>query len=162
MTARIFTLILLGFMGTSLLQGCISVRSNHGYVLERGTEALSGNVGLDTKESIIAKYGEPSMLSTFSTNSWYYLSSNDATRAFLKSQTKSRKVVAFHFDGEGFVKSVEEFDLEDGEKVGLVARATPTRGKELSFWEQLLGSVGQLPIPGADGGQGGPGGAGRP
>jgi hypothetical protein len=29
--------------------------------------------------------------------------------------------------------------------VNLVSRVTPTRGKELNFWEQLLGNVGQLP-----------------
>lgn len=139
------------------LQGCISVRSNHGYVLERGTDALEANIGIDTKESVLARYGEPSIISTFSTNSWYYLSSADQTRAFLKPQTRTRKIVAFHFDGEGKVKEVEDFSLEDGDRVSLVSRTTPTRGKELSFWEQLLGSVGQLPIPGADGGgQGGP------
>ena len=143
------------------IQGCVSVRSSHGYVLERGTEDLSANLGIDTKESIIAKYGEPSITSTFSTNSWYYMSSIDQTRAFLKPNTKTRRIVAFHFDDEGKVKEVEEFQLEDGKKIGLVSRATPTRGKELSFWEQLLGSVGQLPIPGADGQQQ-PGAPGRP
>jgi len=136
--------------------GCVSVRSSHGYVLERGTDALEAEIGLDTKESVIAKYGEPSIISTFTTNSWYYLSARDETRAFLKPKTRSRKVVAFHFNDEGKVKEVEEFELDDGNRIGLVSRATPTRGKELSFWEQLLGSVGQLPIPGAEG-QGPPG-----
>ena len=157
-----FPVFVMAILATAiLLPGCVSVRSNHGYVLERGTENLSANIGLDTKESIIAKYGEPSMISTFSTNSWYYLSSRDQTRAFLKPKTQTRKVVAFNFDGEGRVESVEEFTLEDGERISLVSRVTPTRGKELSFWEQLLGSVGQLPIPGADG-QGGVPQPGRP
>jgi len=89
------------------------------------------------------------------------LSSSDQTRAFLKAKTKARKIVAFHFDGEGKVKEVEDFDLDDGDRVRIVSRTTPTRGKELDFWEQLLGSVGRLPIPGADG-QGGPGQPGRP
>lgn len=161
MISRFGVFFLAIFVSATLLQGCVSVRSNHGYVLERGTENLSANIGLDTKESIIAKYGEPSMISTFSTNSWFYLSSRDQTRAFLKPKTKARKVVAFNFDGEGKVESVEEFAIEDGERISMVSRVTPTRGKELSFWEQLLGSVGQLPIPGADG-QGGVPQPGRP
>ncbi|MEL6112541.1 MAG: outer membrane protein assembly factor BamE [Pseudomonadota bacterium] len=162
MTKKTVLFWMAALMGAMALQGCVSVRSNHGYVLERGTENLTANIGLDTKESIIAKYGEPSMISTFSTNSWYYLNSRDQTRAFLKPKTQDRKIVAFNFDEEGKVSSVEEFTIEDGERISMVSRVTPTRGKELSFWEQLLGSVGQLPIPGADG-QGGVGGQpGRP
>ena len=36
-------------------------------------------------------------------------------------------------------------ELIRGEDLRLVSRITPTRGKELNFWEQLLGNVGQLP-----------------
>lgn len=153
---RLFLVLVIASMVIAPLQGCVSVRSQHGYILERGTEDLSANVGVDTKESVLAKYGEPSIISTFSTNSWFYLSSSDQTRAFLKPQTRARRVVAFHFDDEGKVKEIEDFDLEDGDKVKIASRVTPTRGKQLNFWEQLLGSVGRLPIPGADG-QGGPG-----
>lgn len=154
--SRFFRLVSLLVITGAVLQGCVSVRTNHGYVLERGTEALTAIIDVDTKESVLARYGEPSMISTFSTNSWYYLSSNDQTRAFLKPKTKARKVIAFHFNDEGKVKEVEDFDLDDGDRVRLVSRTTRTRGKELGFWEQLLGSVGQLPIPGANG-QGAPG-----
>ncbi len=155
--SRFSLLIALALFSSSLLQGCISVRSTHGYALERGTEELTANIGLDTKESIIAKYGEPSITSTFTTNSWYYLASVDQTRAFLKPKTNDRKVVAFHFDEEGKVKEVEDFTLDDGENIRQVSRVTPTRGRELSFWEQLLGSVGSLPLPGGQQ-QTGPGG----
>lgn len=155
--SKLWLPVMVSIFALTSMQGCISVRSSHGYVLERGTTDLTAKTGLDTKESIIAKYGEPSIISTFSTNSWYYLSSTDQTRAFLKPNTKTRRVVAFHFDDEGKVSGVEDFDLDDGNKVNLVSRATRTRGKELTFWEQLLGSVGQLPLPGADA-QTGPGG----
>ncbi len=127
------------------LQACVSIRSNHGYVLERGQTELTGEPGLDSKESILAKFGEPSMIGTFDTNAWYYLNASNTTRAFFKPRVKRRTVVAFHFDGEGLVENIETFDLADGDNVKLVSRETPTRGKELNFWEQLLGNVGQLP-----------------
>ena len=155
-SSRIAMQVLLALIGFSMIQGCISVRSNHGYVLARGTEELDAKAGVDTKESVLARYGEPSMLSTFSSKRWYYLNSTNQTRAFLKPKTNDRKIVAFHFDDEGVVTKVEDYDLEDGDKVKLVSRVTRTKGKELSFWEQLLGSVGTLPLPGADG-AGGPG-----
>ncbi len=129
----------------ALVSGCVSVRSNHGYVLERDQTELTAEIGLDTKESVLAKYGEPSMIGTFNRDAWYYLNSADAARAFFRPDTKRRTVIAFHFDQEGVVEDMAEYDLEDGENLRLVSRVTPTRGKELNFWEQLLGNVGQLP-----------------
>lgn len=137
------------------LQACISVRSSHGYVLERDQTELTGEPGLDTKESILAKYGEPSLIGTFNRDAWYYLNSADATRAFFRPKTKRRTVIAFYFDESGLVQEQDEFDLADGENIRMVSRVTPTRGKELNFWEQLLGNVGQLPGGlGAQGNQG--------
>ncbi|MEM9014004.1 MAG: outer membrane protein assembly factor BamE [Pseudomonadota bacterium] len=129
----------------SLTQGCISLRNNHGYVLERDQEELSATAGLDTKDSVLAKYGEPSMIGTFDRDAWYYLNSSDAARAFFRPAVKSRSVTAFKFDESGKVIDVRQWDLEDGQDVKMVSRATPTRGRELNFWEQLFGNLGQLP-----------------
>jgi len=127
------------------LQACVSVRTSHGYVLERDQAELIAEPGYDTKESILAKFGEPSLIGTFNRDAWYYLNSMDTTRAFFKPKTKRREVVAFYFNEEGGVASVENFNIEDSNKIKMVSRITPTRGKELNFWEQLLGTVGQLP-----------------
>lgn len=127
------------------LQACVSVRSNHGYVLERDQEKLEAKPGFDTKDSILAKYGEPSMIGTFDRNAWYYLNATDQSRAFFKPETTMRAVFAVHFNDEGEVESSETFTLADGADIRLVQRETPTRGRELNFWEQLLGNVGALP-----------------
>lgn len=137
--------VLLLLVSVLALQACVSVRSNHGYVLERDQTVLTAEPGLDTKESILAKYGEPSMIGTFDRNAWYYLNSTDTTRAFFHTKTQRRTVVAFRFDEDGVVTETKNFDLSDGKRINLVSRETPTRGKELNFWEQLLGNVGQLP-----------------
>jgi len=135
------------FLAAALLtmQACVSVRSSHGYILERGQTEIAGEPGLDNKESILAKYGEPSMIGTFNPNAWYYMTSLDTTRAFFHSKTKARSVVAFHFGDNGYVSKVDTFSLDDGTRLSLANRVTPTRGKELNFWEQLLGTVGRLP-----------------
>lgn len=140
------------------LSGCVSVRSSHGYILERGETEVSGRVGLDTKESVLAKYGEPSMIGSFDPNAWYYLASFDQARAFFRPRVKNREIVAFKFDQAGLVQSVERLTVADGYDVKMASRETATRGKELSFWEQVLGNVGQLPAGGLGGGQQSPGG----
>lgn len=134
------------------LQGCVSYRSAHGYVLERGETELTALVGVDSKESVLAKYGEPSLIGTFDRNSWYYVSELDASRAFFRPETTARTVVGFHFDDAGMVSTVEMLDLTDSVDVKMASKSTPTRGKELGFWEQLLGNVGQLPAGGFGGG----------
>ena len=139
------TRVLLLLIIAASLQACVSVRTNHGYVLERDQDALTAEPGFDTKESVLAKYGEPSMIGAFNRNAWYYLNSSDTARAFFKPRTQRRQVVAFYFDEAGSVTEVQQFDLADGDNVRMVSRTTPTRGKELNFWEQLLGNVGQLP-----------------
>lgn len=142
-------------------EGCVSVRTAHGYILERGENELSAREGIDTKESIIAKYGEPSMRATFDDDAWYYLANRDQARAFFRPELTSQDVVVFRFDDGGVVASVDTLDLAQSVKVSVVSDATPTRGKELSFWEQLLGNVGRLPAAG-QGGPGAPGGGGGP
>lgn len=137
--------ILLLALALTTLQACVSVRSSHGYILERDQEALTAEPGFDTKDSVLAKYGEPSMIGVFDRNAWYYLNSRDQSRAFFRPKTTARNIVAIKFDEESTVASVEHYTLADGADINLVSRETPTRGKTLNFWEQLLGNVGALP-----------------
>jgi outer membrane protein assembly factor BamE (lipoprotein component of BamABCDE complex) len=133
--------------------GCVSVRTQHGYALERGETELTARPNIDTRESVIARYGEPSLKGVLDDNSWYYVANADQARAFFRPELTYQTVVAFHFNEEGFVEEVEQLSLKDSVNVKISSRETPTRGKELSFWEQLLGNVGQLPAGGI-GGQG--------
>lgn len=126
-----------------LASACVSVRDRHGYVIERGETELAALEGVDTKESVLARFGEPSMRPALTDDAWYYVSSATNSRAFFQTETVSREVVAFNFDREGMVTSISRYSLEDGEQVDIVSKKTPTRGKELSIMEQLLGGVGQ-------------------
>ncbi|MEL7030494.1 MAG: outer membrane protein assembly factor BamE [Pseudomonadota bacterium] len=153
-------------LAAAALAACTPVRSYHGYVLERAnldedeapeTVTVTADVGVDTKQTVLVKYGEPSTLSTFDGNIWYYISARERRYAFFRDKTTWRRVVAVHFNEQGSVEAVREYDLEDGREVVMVSRETPTKGKELTLLEQIFGNVGQLPAPGA-GDAGGPGG----
>ena len=144
-----------------ILAACVSTRAQHGYVPERGERALEAEPGIDTKESVLARYGEPSVRPAMFDDVWYYVSSASNSRAFYRTQTTRREVTAFAFGEDDRVFEVATFGLEDGRPIDIVSRTTPTRGKELSFLEQLIGGAGQIPgLPG--GGPQGPGGPGGP
>ena len=42
------------------------------------------------------------------------------------------------------MQKIERFDKNDGQEIKVVKRKTPTRGKELTVIEQLLGNVGRF------------------
>jgi outer membrane protein assembly factor BamE (lipoprotein component of BamABCDE complex) len=55
----------------------------------------------------------------------------------------SRDVVAIAFDkSTEQVTSVNSYTLADGRVIAFNGRETPTRGREMSILEQLLGSIG--------------------
>jgi outer membrane protein assembly factor BamE (lipoprotein component of BamABCDE complex) len=49
--------------------------------------------------------------------------------------------VAVSFDEAEKVKTVNSYTLADGKVIALNGRVTPTRGRELTIIEQLLGNV---------------------
>jgi len=63
------------------------------------------------------------------------------------------------FDPKGNVAGTRRYSLKDGRVVAWVSRETPTRGRELTFLEQMFGNFGRFSnVPAA--GKGGPGGGG--
>lgn len=146
--------------GTTVMRPIVT---KHGYVPEEDKlDALEA--GVTSKAVAEATLGTPSSIATFDPNTWYYISSTQERFAFLEKETKDRKVVAVSFDDTGILENVETYDISDGRIVRYSGGKTRTRGKELTFLEQLFGSVGSgLPGGGALGGQGpGPGGPGGP
>jgi len=140
---------------------CNPVLRSHGY---RYTTQEEPNItpAEDTQDSVLARLGNPSTRGTFEDNTWYYISSTRESLAYLRPATRDRRIIAVSFDDAGVVSTVNEYSLEDGRVVAYADRETPTRGRELSFLEQLLGNVGRLPSEQFGGEQNLPGGAGGP
>ncbi len=127
------------------------VVAKHGYVPDQEKiEALE--VGVATKAIVQETLGTPSSTATFSDDTWYYISATQETFAFLDTETTERTIVALSFDDRGKLADVERYDMEDGRVVAYSGRETRTRGRELTFLEQMFGNVGR----------GLPGGAGNP
>lgn len=140
---------------------CNPVLRSHGY---RYTTQTEPNItpAEDTQDTVLARLGNPSTRGTFEQDTWYYISSTRESLAYLRPVTRDRRIIAVSFDESGVVSAVNEYSLEDGRVVAYADRETPTRGRELTFLEQLLGNVGRLPSEQFGGEENLPGGAGGP
>jgi outer membrane protein assembly factor BamE (lipoprotein component of BamABCDE complex) len=108
-------------------------------------------VGTDTKSTVMAKLGTPSATSTFDPNTWFYISQLTDRVAFYKPRVSRRDVVAVNFNKETeAVASVNTYTLKDGKVIAFNGRETPTRGREMTILEQLLGNVGSGVLPNTD------------
>jgi outer membrane protein assembly factor BamE (lipoprotein component of BamABCDE complex) len=101
-------------------------------------------VGTDTKSTVRGKLGSPSATSTFDPNVWFYMNQVKQRVAFRRPTVIARNVTAITFNKENEqVASVNNYTLKDGKVIAFNGRETPTRGRELTILEQLLGNVGR-------------------
>jgi outer membrane protein assembly factor BamE (lipoprotein component of BamABCDE complex) len=105
--------------------------------------------GTDTKETVLAKLGSPSTTSTFEPDQvWYYISQTTEKYTYNLPKVSTRTVTEITFVPQGDqVASVRTLGFTDGEQIAMNRNETPTRGRELTVLEQLLGNVGRGQLP---------------
>jgi outer membrane protein assembly factor BamE (lipoprotein component of BamABCDE complex) len=127
---------------------CSPVQTYNGFMPDRNNQEIpEPQVGVDTRDTVMQRFGSPSTTAIFDQTAWYYVSSVQERVAFYKPRITERRVMVVRFDGDT-VSAVEKFGLERGRIVAYNEEVTPTRGRELGLLEQLLGNVGQTsPLP---------------
>lgn len=143
------------FSGSSAIKGaligalvlgvpaCTPIVKNHGYILnEEDLKQLE--TGKQNQTQVRQLMGSPSTVANFNGETWFYINSTLSLYAWQKPEVIHRKVVAIKFDNETKqIASINNYGLEDGRVIDFVTRETPTKGRELTFLEQLLGNVGR-------------------
>jgi outer membrane protein assembly factor BamE (lipoprotein component of BamABCDE complex) len=131
--------------------GCTSVVDRRGFMPEDEAQTVV-TAGTDTKNTVLSRLGNPSQQGVFDQQVWYYISSIDASRAFFRARTTERRIIAVTFDESDIVANVRQFGMADGRVIAYSTDRTPTRGREVTFLEQIFGSVGRAPVqlPGED------------
>ena len=128
---------------SAVMAGCTPLTSYSGF---QAIEARPADmkVGEDSKSTLMEKLGSPSTISTFAPNTWYYVSQTTDRVAFYMPRVIKRDVIAIKFNpADEKVASVNTFTLKDGKVIAYNGRETPTRGREMTILEQLLGNVGR-------------------
>ncbi|WP_426050345.1 outer membrane protein assembly factor BamE [Brevundimonas sp. SL161] len=133
-----------------LAVACAPVVGNHGFqVIDVNPKDIV--IGTDTKSTVLAQLGSPSAVSTFEDNIWYYISQTTERYTYNRPQVSQRNVTAITFnEADDKVAEVRNLNLEDGQQIAMERRETPTRGRQLTILEQLLGNVGRGQMPRTD------------
>jgi len=144
--------------------GCTPVTNTRGYLSDPQAEAALA-IGKDTKTSVQQRLGFPSTQATFNADAWYYISSIEKEIAFFRPTVQTRAILAVYFDKDGKVTDIKHYTLRDGHVVAFETRETPTKGRELTFLQQLFNATPGVPLGGGQnnpnpGGGGGPPGGG--
>ena len=134
---------LLATAGAAGLSACAPIQSYSGFqTIESDPKDVK--VGTDTKSTVRGRLGSPSATSTFDNNTWFYMNQMKSRVAFKRPEIVARNVTAITFakDSE-VVTGVNSYTLKDGKVIAFNGRETPTRGRELTILEQILGNVGR-------------------
>ena len=134
-----FAALAAGFLATT---ACAPISTYSGFqAIESDPKDVK--VGVDTKSTVRGKLGSPSATSTFDPNTWFYMNQVKERIAFRRPRVIARNVtaIAFNKDSE-MVESVHNYTLKDGKVIAYNNRETPTRGREMTILEQMLGAVG--------------------
>ncbi|WP_409433904.1 outer membrane protein assembly factor BamE [Litorimonas sp. RW-G-Af-16] len=165
MTHTVLKIMMIAGFAT-VMAGCNPVLRTHGYVPTDEAKPQEVNPETDTKATVLARLGNPSVKSTFDEDLdedvWFYMRSVRQRYAYLRPKIEERSITAITFNEDGQVQKVAEYGIEDGRYVNYVDRKTPTRGRELSVLEQVFGTIGRLPTDRIGGQQNVPGGGGGP
>ncbi|AQR62006.1 cell envelope protein SmpA [Brevundimonas sp. LM2] len=134
----------------ALAAACAPTVGVHGFQVV-DVKPADMKVGEDTKETVVAQLGSPSAVSTFEDNIWYYVSQTTQRYTYNLPQVSQRSITAITFnEADSKVAEVRNLGLEDGQQIAMESRETPTRGRQLTVLEQLLGNVGRGQLPRTD------------
>ena len=139
---------------------CVPNVANNGFQA-REDKPQDVKIGVDTKSTVLARLGSPSTTSSFQPNTWYYISQTTNKLTYQNPRLITRDVVEIKFGEDEKVAEVKHLGLKNGYKIAYNKGETPTRGRELSVVEQLLGNIGRGSVlpqdadPGQRPGQGG-------
>ncbi|WND02238.1 outer membrane protein assembly factor BamE [Temperatibacter marinus] len=138
------------------LTACGQRLQTRGYIFDKEL-ADAIQPGVDNKQSVQATMGTPTLLAAFSDQTWYYVSTNVEVKPLFLPTPKWRRVMSVSFNEQGVVTGVENYDLSHARAIDPVDDKTPTKGKQLGFFQQLFMNVGRFSGQQPVGGPGGPG-----
>ncbi len=101
-------------------------------------------IGKSSITDVAGMLGSPAATSNFGDLTWYYISQEMESWAFMKPKLNRQNVVIIRFDKSGIAQAVETKELKDAQDVAAVSKTTPSAESQLTILQQLLGNVGRF------------------
>lgn len=125
------------------LSACGNSRMVRGYIFDKEL-ADAIQPGVDNRQSVESTLGTPTVRASFNDNTWYYISTTVRIRPVFWPDAKGHRVMAVAFNDSGVVTDVKNYGLNDMRKINPVDDETPTKGRNLNFFQQIFGGVGRF------------------
>jgi len=125
------------------VSGCARTINHRGWLAD-GDLVADIIPGVDNTSSVEAILGTPSARSVFGDEVWYYISRTHENIAFFHPDLTAQQIVVVSFDARGTVNDLGELGIDAAKRVDFVKIKTPTRGKELGFFEQIFSNIGRF------------------
>ena len=137
-----FRTLTLAGLAASALAACAPTTSYNGFQA-REDKPADVKVGVDTKSTVQGRLGSPSTQSAFGGENWYYITQVTEREAYHAPKVTGRDVVQITFDKDEKVSAVKKMNMKDGYAIAFDRRQTPTRGRDLTLLEQIVGTIGR-------------------
>jgi outer membrane protein assembly factor BamE (lipoprotein component of BamABCDE complex) len=104
-------------------------------------QQIQPGMSVDTVRSIL---GTPDTTSTVASgNAFYYISSTETQKAFMKPSEVDRRVLAVYFNQVCSVEKIAHYRMKDGRVFDYIKRETPSHARDESILSQLFRNLGK-------------------
>ena len=133
------------------LSGCAVFAARPHYrgnaVSQANLKQLVPNVA--TQADARALLGSPTVRETFNRHDWLYISQITKRRIGRTQGVLHQHVVSLHFNQQGVLQSIKQYDRKAGLQVAMASGATKAPGGSATFFQELVGGVGSYSPLGA-------------
>ncbi len=127
-------------LGGLLVSACAPTTQLHGY-MPSDADIAKIRPGVDTTVTVEEALGLPSGNGVLRDSAWYYVESRLENYTYHEPGVIDRRILAVHYTGDGVVRSVDRYGIQDGRIVNLSVETTGTGGREMGVLEQLFGNL---------------------
>ena len=130
-----------------LIAGCTPNISQRGNMVD-DDRLQQLKIGASSRSDVLDLLGPPTTQATFDDKTWYYVGQHIEQTGVFAPDVKQQKVVRLNFDATtGMLEKIDHFGLDDAKEVSIISRETPSKGKNLTFVQQMLGNLGKFSAP---------------
>lgn len=140
--ARALSCLALGALAIGA-SACTPLRSHQGYVVDVDL-VNSIQPGVDTRQSVKATLGNPTLTGQFGQGDWIYIARDSRALAYKTPKPTAQLTLRIRFDQNNVVQAVDKSGIELVSNIDPSKKETPTLGRKHGFFRDLFGNIGTV------------------